>query len=422
MFAIPKLKELDFVYFLRELTRAGIMPSRVIAKNIHQYSSRNENIARDNFLYKQLLASSDLYERLTRQYEKPSFDITEVQIADKAVKIIQEVVLKETFCDLIHFKKATKIDLPKLLIVAPFSGHYATLCRGTVQGLLPFFDIYITDWKNVRDVPLAEGDFDLDDFISYCSKFFSYLGENLHVMAVCQPSVPVVVSSAIMATDNYKTVPKSMILVGGPIDTRVSPTEVNIFAEKKPLSWFKEKLISKVPINYKGYMREVYPGFIQIASFVSMNFTRHLGEQFKLYNNIISGNHHSEEVHKKFYDEYFAVMDLPAEFYLQTIDKVFKRHVLPKNEFIYKDRKIDMKAISKTALFVIEGELDDITGLGQTKAVMNLCSNISEKNKRYLMQKDVGHFGLFSGSKFKSLVIPEIIKFVNSIDAGKNNK
>jgi poly(3-hydroxybutyrate) depolymerase len=408
--------ESSAVYSLVELMRANMVPLRSTLKIIKDVNAHPANPVSYMYLSRAINASLELTERITRQYNKPVFGINHVMIGNKRVEVKQKTIMKKTFCDLLHFEKEWHQKQPKMLIVAPLSGHHATLCRGTVEGLLPHFDVYITDWKNARDVPLKEGGFDLDDFIDYCIEFFTFLKENLHVLAVCQPAVPVTAAVAIMSNENKKYLPKSMTLIGGPIDTRRSPTQVNSYAEHRALYWFENNVITRVPINYAGYMRSVYPGFIQLSGFMAMNMQRHLGAHMKLFQHLVAGDGDGSHAHKKFYDEYLAVMDLPAEFYLQTIQTVFKDHALPKGELVSRERWVNLSDITDTALLAIEGELDDITGQGQTKASIDLCNNIPKTKKHYHFQKGVGHYGLFNGSKFRSMLVPVIKNF-----AYKNN-
>lgn len=358
-------------------------------------------------------ATYELFERLTRDYPKPEFEIHQTIIDEKEYHVEQEIVMQKAFCDLVHFRKFPEKNLPKLLIVAPMSGHYATLLRGSVQDTLPFFDVYITDWRNVRDLPLVAGSFDLDDYIDYCIEFIGSLSPNLSVMAVCQPAVPVMAAISIMSAQNPQDpkIPTNVILLGGPIDSRISPTEVNNYAANKDIQWFEHNVISMVPLNHPGCGREVYPGFLQLAGFMSMNMKRHVGEHIKLFEHLIVGDEDSAEKQIKFYDEYLAVMDLPAEFYLQTIKEVFIKHSLPKGIFVSRGRCATLNNIEKSALLVLEGELDDITGRNQTKAAIDLCSNIPSNKKEYHLQIGVGHYGLFNGSKFREKIAPLIKNF-----------
>ncbi len=388
------------------------IPNNIFSLLAQKYIGTLASIYKNNASLKYLYASLHLQERLTRHYyQKPSFNITNIEIANQNIMISEEVVINDPFCNLLHFKKSHDLKQQKLLIAAPMSGHYATLCKNTIESLLPFFDVYLTDWKNARDVPLSLGKFNLDDYINYCIKYISHLGSDATVMAVCQPAVPVLAATALMAANNDKNTPKNVILIGGPIDTRKSPTKVNSFANQNNISWFEENVITEVPVNYPGFKRKVYPGFIQLAGFISMNFFKHYKEHRKNFQAIIQNDHEFTTKHENFYDEYFSTMDLTAEFYLQTINVVFKEHLLPRKEWYSHGKFIDLDKITNTRLLAIEGELDDITGSGQTKAAINLCSNIKAKDKNYIYQKNAGHYGLFSGSKFKNYIIPQIIDF-----------
>lgn len=412
---IASLFENSGLYSAVELQRASLLPARLIFKT-GQYLNINPM---NPFAYtgygRSLAASFELFERVTRSYEKPEFGIKEAVVSDKTYAITEEIVVDKTFCKLVHFRKDSKTDLkqPKIMIVAPMSGHYATLCRGTVEGLLPYYDVYITEWRNVRDIPLAMGSFDLDDYIDYVIDFIKALDGDVHLLAVCQPAVPVLAAAAILGAEKSAYAPRSMILIGGPIDTRQSPTEVNSMATERSMYWFATNVITRVPANYAGVMRRVYPGFLQLTGFMAMNLKRHVGEHVNLFRHLISGDGESAEAHRKFYNEYLSVMDLPAEFYLQTINTVFKTHALPKGEMVSRGRKIDPNAITKTALMAIEGEKDDISGIGQTKASISLCQNIPNDKKTYLLQDGVGHYGLFNGRKFREVIVPKIVQFTD---------
>jgi poly(3-hydroxybutyrate) depolymerase len=333
------------------------------------------------------------------------------------VDILQEVVASKPFCDLIHFKKDSKVNQPKLLVVAPMSGHRATLLRGTVEALLPHADVYITDWKDGRNVSLTYGSFSLEDYIAYTIEFTQTIGEGVHMLAICQPSVPVLVAASVMNEANDPCAPSSMTLIGGPIDTRINPTKVNALAEQKPLSWFEQNVITRVPFNYPGFMRRVYPGFLQLTGFMSLDMNRHINAHVDLFKHLVVGDGDSAAAHKKFYNEYLSVCDLPAEFYLDCIEQVFQKHLLPKGEFDYEGRRIDTKAITKTALLTLEGELDDISGVGQTEAAQTLCSSLPADMRHHHVQKGVGHYGIFNGRKFRQHVVPIISDFITKHDS-----
>jgi poly(3-hydroxybutyrate) depolymerase len=295
------------------------------------------------------------------------------------------------------------------------SGHYATLLRGTVEAFLPNHDVYVTDWVDARMVPLTEGSFDLDDYIDYVISILHALGGDTHVVAVCQPSVPVLAAVALMEADGDPYVPTSMVLMGGPIDTRVNPTKVNDVAEKRGIDWFRTHVITKVPFPNPGFMRDVYPGFLQLNGFVSMNLDRHIEAHKQLFLHLVRGDGDSAQKHKEFYDEYLAVMDLDAEFYLQTVETVFVRHALPKGQMTHRGRPVDPGRIKRTALLTIEGEFDDISGVGQTEAAHRLCANIPPDRRVHYLQPGVGHYGVFNGSRFRSEIVPRISDFVLSM-------
>ncbi|MFC3909130.1 polyhydroxyalkanoate depolymerase [Legionella dresdenensis] len=351
---------------------------------------------------------------ITNIYEKPCFDIKDVKIGDEYYDIIEELVDRKSFCDLLRFKKKGIADntMPKMLLVAPMSGHHATLLRDTVQGLLPFYDVYITDWKNARDVPLAEGAFDLDDFIEYVISYFRLLGPDLNVMAVCQPTVPVLAALALMSTVNDPHLPTSTILLGGPIDTTKSPTAVNELAVSRGDDWFQQNVISMVPGRFPGAMRLVYPGFMQLSGFMSMNIQRHIESLQLAIKNYAENKRDAAFKTIRFYLEYFSTMDLTAEFYMQTINTVFQEQLLAKGHYKSRGNTIRLQDIKNTSILIIEGEHDDITGLGQTKSVITLCKNLSDDKKKYYLAADVGHYGLFNGSKFRKHIIPQINAFV----------
>ena len=376
------------------------------------------------YLYRKMAGNLYTYHMVTSIYEKPEFDITEVKIGDSYCDIAEEIVSRKSFCNLLHFKKMQDKakNYPKLLLVAPMSGHYATLLRGTVRDLLPFYDVYITDWKNARDVPLTEGAFDLDEYAQYMISFMQLLGPDLHVMAVCQPTVPVLVALAIMSTDNDPKTPKSVILLGGPIDTTQSPTAVNELATTRGDDWFKQNVISIVPSRYPGAMRLVYPGFMQLSGFMSMNFERHMRSLAQAIEDY--SNHKRADAFKtvRFYSEYFSTMDITAEFYLQTINSVFQQKLLTKGRYKSRGREVRLHDIKNTSILAIEGGQDDITGVGQTKSVLSLCQNLPDSMKKYVLAEEVGHFGLFNGTKFRKIILPEIKAFTAAQNKSNTKK
>jgi poly(3-hydroxybutyrate) depolymerase len=353
---------------------------------------------------------------VTNIYEKPKFDITDIKLGDDYYDIEESIIDRKSFCNLLHFKKKgiKENQFPKMLLVAPMSGHYATLLRDTVKALLPHYDVYITDWKNARDVPLAEGSFDLDDFIEYLISYFKLLAPNLNVMAVCQPTVPVLAALALMSTEKHSGIPVNAILLGGPVDTSQSPTAVNQLAVSRDDDWFQQNVISMVPDRFPGAMRIVYPGFMQLSGFMSMNLQRHMESLKKAIDDYADNKRENALKTIQFYLEYFSTMDLTAEFYMQTINTVFQKQLLVKGRYKSKGKDIRLHDIKNTSILIIEGERDDITGIGQTKSVINLCKNLPDKMKKYILAAGVGHYGLFNGNKFRSKIIPEINDFVRS--------
>jgi poly(3-hydroxybutyrate) depolymerase len=405
------------LYSFVESTRNNISPSRAYLRLIQEMLHQPNHFLGQNYITSVAKASLDITERMTRVYEKPKFGITKCEIDGKEYSLEQEIIRSDAFCHLQHWAKPDyKKSQPKLLIIAPMAGHHATLLRDTVQSLLPLFDVYITDWISANQVPITDGSFDLDSFIDYTINYIKFLGPDVHVLAVCQPTVPVLAATALMAENNDTNLPKSLTLIGGPIDARKNPTKPNIFAIDKDLTWFDKTLITTVPTNYPGHRRRVYPGFLQLTGFMAMNFQTHMSSHFNLFKNLIVEDQAQITKQKKFYDEYLSVMDLTAEFYLQTIKEVFHEFSLAKGNFFSRGRKVNLDYISKTAVMGIEGENDDIAAVGQTKAALSLCKNISADKKKYYLQKGVGHYGTFSGSKFRQFIVPQIKDFVYEND------
>jgi poly(3-hydroxybutyrate) depolymerase len=369
---------------------------------------------------KNVAASFDLMLRLTKRYGRPAFGITHVDIGGKQADVTEEVILDLPFCDLLHFKKSrAQKNEPTVLIFAPLSGHFSTLLRDTVRTMLPDHDIIITDWKNARDVPFTAGAFHFDDYVGYVQTFIKHLqkqrGGNIHIVSVCQPTVPVLAGVSLMAQAS-DTLPLSMTMMGGPIDARKNPTAVNDFATRRPLWWFEQNVIQRVPAKYPGAMRRVYPGFMQLSGFVAMNPERHLESHQDYYKHLVEGDGESAEAHRRFYDEYNAVMDLPAEYYLDTIVRVFQNQSLAAGELDVAGVRVTPSAIKKTALFTIEGELDDISGSGQTEAAHTLCTGLTANRRQHYTAPGVGHYGIFSGRKYREMIYPKIRTFI----AGNN--
>ena len=404
-------------YGFYEMSHAALTPLRALADATRLFYSNPVNPASHTTFGKQMAASAELFERSTRRYGKPEFGITSTKIAGGDVVVNEKIVWQKPFCNLLHFDRVLPAGVDggqKLLIVAPMSGHYATLLRGTVQTMSQYADVYITDWIDARMVPLSQGSFDLDDYIDYVISMLHYLGPNTHVMAVCQPSVPVLAAVAIMEGNKDQLAPASMTLMGGPIDTRENPTAVNKLAESKGIDWFRDNVVMPVPFPHPGFMRSVYPGFLQLSGFMSMNLDRHIVAHQEFFAHLVKGDGDSAEKHRDFYDEYMAVMDLDAAFYLQTVDTVFVRHALPKGEMRHRDVLVDCSRITHTGLMTVEGENDDISGLKQTRAAHNLCANLPQSKQLHYMQADVGHYGVFNGSRFRSEIAPRIAKFMQA--------
>jgi poly(3-hydroxybutyrate) depolymerase len=406
------------MYWFYELGHAALNPSRAFADATRLFFRNPANPLAHTAYGKSIAASMELFERSTRRYRKPEWGIDSTTVGGERVAVNIKSVWQRPFCRLLHFERALerppRRPQPKLLIVAPMSGHYPTLLRGTVETFLPNHDVYITEWSDARMVPLADGRFDLDTYIDYITSMFHALGGDVHVIAVCQPSVPVMAAVALMEADKDPDVPRSMVLMGGPIDTRINPNAVNDLAERRGLNWFRSHVITKVPFPHPGMMRDVYPGFLQLHGFMSMNLDRHIEAHHNLFLHLVKGDGDSAQKHREFYDEYLAVMDLAAEFYLQTVDTVFIRHALPKGKMMHRDRRVDPAAISRVALMTVEGENDDISSVGQTEAAHALCVNIPDQNKVHYMQPSVGHYGVFNGSRFRAEIAPRIADFVLS--------
>jgi poly(3-hydroxybutyrate) depolymerase len=398
--------------FQRQLTR----PVRLWANTLEQVYSSPYNPLTDTWFGKSVAAGAEIMARLTQNYGKPAFGLKTTQVGNETVAVNEEILVRKPFCQLMRFRRDTTQRHPKLLVVAPMSGHFATLLRGTVEALLPEHDVHITDWADAREVALAQGNFDLDDYVDYLIEFCRYLGPDLHVMAVCQPSVPALAAAALMAEARDPRQPKSLVLMGGPIDTRVSPTAPNDLVMRNSMMWFRDNVITTVPLNYPGAMRRVYPGFLQLTSFISMNLDRHINAHLRQFEYLIKGDDDNADAHRTFYDEYLAVMDLTAEFYLQTVEVVFKEHLLPRGEWVSRGRKVDPAAI-ETALMTIEGELDDISGIGQTKAAHTLTPNIPGARHVHWEQPRVGHYGIFNGRKWREQIMPRVRDFIRANDA-----
>ncbi len=358
----------------------------------------------------------DVFAHASAPRGKPDFDLDSTVVDGRSVRVVEEVVLRKPFGQLKHFRRQGIKDGPRLLIVAPMSGHYATLLRGTVERMLPSHDVYITDWRDAKLVPLEDGYFDLDDYVDYLIEFLEKIGPGAHMLAVCQPSVPAYAAAALMSADRNPCRPRTLTLMGGPIDTRKAPTEVNTVATQRPHSWFENNVIATVPYLYPGNGRKVYPGFLQLAGFMAMNLGNHLVSHWEMFRHLVQGDGDSAEASKDFYDEYRAVCDMTAEFYLQTVDVVFQRHLLPKGQLTHRGRRVDPAALTDVALLAIEGERDDISGVGQTKAALDISRKLPRQMKQYYLAKGVGHYGIFHGSKWRNRIAPVVESWIASHD------
>ena len=409
-----------YSYQLYEIAHASLAPARAMSDAAHFMFSNPFNPLSATAFGKNVAAGAELFERMTRRYGKPVFGLNHVVIDGAEHAVQPEVVWTRPFCNLLHFARPdfpAGLEQPKLLIVAPMSGHYATLLRGTVEAFLPTHRVYVTDWTDARMAPLALGAFDLDDYIDYLLAMLAHLGPGAHTLGVCQPAVPLIAAVALMEAADDPDVPASMTLMGGPIDTRRNPTAVNQLAERRGVEWFRANCLQSVPFPYPGFGRRVYPGFLQLSGFMAMNFDRHVNAHIDMFNQLVSGDGDSAEKHREFYDEYLAVMDLTAEYYLQTVDVVFVKHALPKGEMMHRGEPVDLSAIRRCALMTVEGENDDISGIGQTAAAHDLCVNLPEDKKLHYLQPDVGHYGVFNGSRFRTQIAPRIVAFHARVDA-----
>jgi poly(3-hydroxybutyrate) depolymerase len=409
---------ITMLYQLHEMQRAVLNPMTKWAEaGAKMYSNPFSPLAHMP-VSRRVAAGFELLYRLGKEYEKPEFGIKTVRCGDREIAISEEIVDTKPFCKLIHFRKlvpkeaAPLPNQPKVLLVAPLSGHHSTLLRDTARTLLQDHDVYITDWIDARMVPLSEGPFHLNDYVHYCIEFIQLLGPNVHLISVCQPTVPVLAAVSLMASNKDPKQAKSMTMMGGPIDSRESPTSVNDLATQKPYSWFENHVIYSVPHNYPGYLRRVYPGFLQHLGFVGMNPDRHLQSHYDFYEHLITGDGESAESHRRFYDEYNAVLDMPAEYYLDTIKTVFQEHALPKGTWVVHGKKVKPADIKTVALFTIEGELDDISGQGQTKAAHKLCTSIPADKQQHFEAPECGHYGIFSGRRWREVIYPRIREFI----------
>jgi poly(3-hydroxybutyrate) depolymerase len=404
------------LYHHYELQRLALAPMRLAVSGALSLLEMPHNPMRATPAGRFAAAMFDSFEHNTRRFGKPRFGLTSTTIDGKTVPIVEETVLDLPWCGLRQFLRdlppGRRRPDPAVLMVAPMSGHYATLLRGTVEAFLPDHEVYITDWRDARDMPFAGPDFDLDDYIDYIIACLRTLGPRTHVVAVCQPAVPVLAAVALMNAEKDPDAPASMTLIGGPIDTREAPTQVNRFAKAHSLNWFRESVIHTVPFGNPGFMRPVYPGFVQLAGFMAMNLDRHVTAHWQMFQHLVQGDGESLAAKRGFYEEYRSVMDLPASYYLQTISAVFHDHLLPRGLLVSRGRPVDPAAIEHTALLTIEGERDDISGIGQTKAAHALCPNLPPDMRLHWEQEGVGHYGLFNGKRFREAIAPRIKRFI----------
>jgi polyhydroxyalkanoate depolymerase len=368
-----------------------------------------------NYLMRCAAAGAEIFARGRMIHERPAYNIQPVQVGSALTEIAEEVALARPFGNLVHFRKEG-VSQPRVLVVAPMAGHFATLLRSTVQALVVDHDVYITDWKSARDVPLSEGRFGTDEYIDHLIAFFDHIGEGVHAIAVCQPCPSILAATALMAEDDHPACPRSLTLMAGPVDARISPTRVNVLANEHPLEWFATNLITSVPARYPGAYRRVYPGFLQLSAFLTMNIARHVRAHMDLFGHILKDEMDKANANRRFYDEYFSVADLAEEFYLETVQKVFQEYHLARGIATYRDRRIDPSAIRKAWLLTVEGERDDICGLGQTMAAQDLCSGIKSTRKKHYVQPGVGHYGIFSGSRWQTQIYPMVRNMIRAAD------
>ena len=359
----------------------------------------------------------DVFAHAAAPHGKPVFDLPTTLIDGREIEVEEQIEARRPFGKLRHFvRKDAPVGQPKLLIVAPMSGHYATLLRGTVERMLPGHDIWITDWADARLVPLADGRFDLDDYIDYLIGFLEHVGPGAHVLAVCQPAVPAYAAACLMSADRNPARPRTLTMMGGPIDTRMAPTAVNTTATQRPFSWFEQNVIATVPFYYPGAGRKVYPGFLQLTGFMAMNWGNHMVSHWQMFRHLVAGDEESVTATKRFYDEYRSVCDMSAEFYLQTIDVVFQRHLLPRGEMMHRGRRVDPAAITDVALLAIEGERDDISGIGQTQAALSIATGLPAELKQYHLATGVGHYGIFNGRRWRQEIAPVLERWIADAD------
>lgn len=404
------------LYHAYELTHAALAPMKAACRAEKVFTDRGLNPWAETPPGRALHAACQLFDGITRRYSRPEWGIDTVPVDGRNVAVCRDVTLCMPFCDLLHFAKDPKAvppgSQPKVLIVVPLSGHYPTLLRDTVAAMLPAHDVYVTDWRDAREVPVALGQFDLDDYIDVVLDSIRFLGPDLHIVAVCQPGVPVMAAVSLMAAAGEPGQPATMTLMGGPIDARIDPTPANAMVAERNRAWLERRVISHVPWPHAGGMRRVYPGFVQLSGFMMKNLDRHIDAQISYFNHLVQGDGDSADQHRAFYDEYLAVMDLPAEFFLQTVETVFQRFDLARGRMAHRGTPVDPGAIRKTALFTVEGGKDDICPPGQTVAAHDLCPNIPVKRQYNYLQPEVGHYGVFNGRRWRTEIQPRIAAFI----------
>lgn len=410
------------LYQVYEFNHAALAPMRTLASLGQEIFENPVNPWTHTTVGKSIAAACDVFESTTRRYGKPEFGLADTMCRGKLVPITEEVIKHETFCELLHFKRDLSVLAPKdrkdaekdpkVLIIAPLSGHYATLLRGTVEAMLPEHDVTITDWVDARMVPLAQGHFDLNDYIDTIIRALRHLGPNTHIIAVCQPGPAALAATAIMAEEDDPCRPASLTVMGSPIDTEKSPTVPNELATTRPLSWFRKNVVMSVPFPHPGMMRRVYPGFVQLGSFMAMNIDNHVNAHRRMFQHLVEGDGDSAEKHREFYDEYLSVMDLTEEFYLQTVKEVFQDRSLAKGTFKHRGRLVNPGLIKDTALLTVEGEKDDISGIGQTQAAHTLCTGLPDKMQMDHIEPEAGHYGIFNGRRWRTNIQPIVRDFI----------
>lgn len=409
------------LYHAYEMTHAAISPMRAAARMGQEVMRYPFNPLAESYGSRAVSAALEMFINATRRYGKPEFEIDTTTVDGVETPVVEETVLSKPFCNLLHFRRDTPAARarrdPKVLMIAPMSGHYATLLRGTVKAMLPEHEVFITDWVDAREVPMAQGTFDLDDFTDYIIEMVEHLsadGERIAVMAVCQPGIPAMAAASLMAKAKNPKRPASLVLMGSPIDASCNPKQPNDFARGRSLGWFEQNVIVRVPWPNLGFMRRVYPGFLQLTGFMSMNLDRHVDAHVTHFQHLVRGDGDGGDAHRRFYDEFMAVMDLTAEFYLQTIERVFQKRLMAIGAYLYRNTLVEPAAIEDIGLMTIEGEKDDITGLGQTEAAHKLATGLAAKHRKHLAVEGVGHYGVFNGSRWRNSIQPEVRDFIRA--------